>query len=175
MESGIVCGVQDEVDVLVEQWTAAGMSPQVITRLELSKRISRIAGLVERAMKAELADLGLTYAEFDVLAALRRVGAPHRLRPSELSRSLFLTTGGISNVLHRLTADGYVARADDPGDARRRWVHLTEDGVRITDDAMAVSVRVHEEILTGVPVDAVRGAADALRQVLSPIGRRRVR
>ena len=168
-------GVQDEVDALVEQWTAAGMSPQVITRLELSKRISRIAGLVERAVKAELSELGLTYAEFELLAALSRAGAPHRLRPSELSRSLFLTTGGISNVLHRLTAAGYVARADDTGDGRGRWVQLTDDGVRIAGEALAVSVRVHEEILTGVPADAVRGAADALRQVLSPIGRRRVR
>ncbi|WP_291417875.1 MarR family transcriptional regulator [Actinophytocola sp.] len=167
--------MQDEVDALVEQWTAAGMSPQAIARLELTKRISRVGGLVERALKAELAELGLTYAEFDVLVALRRGGAPHRLRPSELSRSLFLTSGGTSNVLQRLAAAGYVERADDTSDARSRWVHLTEAGVRVTDEAMTAAARVHEEILTGVPDAAVRAAADALREVLAVVGRRRVR
>ncbi|HEY0447815.1 MarR family winged helix-turn-helix transcriptional regulator [Actinophytocola sp.] len=175
MVSGTLGDVEDEVDALAEQWTAAGLSPQVIARLELTKRVSRIGGLAERALKAELAGLGLTYAEFDVLAALRRAGAPHRLRPSELARSLFLTSGGTSNVLQRLTAAGYVERADDTGDARSRWVHLTDTGLRVTDKAMAASTRVHEDILAGVPDEAVRAAADALRDVLAVVGRRRVR
>ena len=166
--------MQDEIDGHVERWAAAGMSPQAIARLELSKRIVRIGGLFERAMKAELAELDLTYAEFDVLAALYNAGPLRRLRPSELSKSLLLTSGGTSNVLQRLTAAGYVERADHADDARSRWVHLTEAGVRVTDQAMAASVRVHEDVLTGVPDDAVRAAADALRQVLSVVGRRRV-
>ncbi len=166
---------RDEVDGLVERWTAAGMSPQAVARLELTKRVSRIGGLFERAMKAELAGLGLTYAEFDVLAALHRVGPPHRLRPSDLSKSLFLTSGGTSNVLQRLAAAGYVERADDADDARSRWVHLTDAGVRVTGEAMAASVRVHEDILTGVPDEDVRHAADALRRIVAVTGRRRVR
>ena len=167
--------MRDEVDGLADRWAAAGMSPQVIARLELSKRVSRVGVLFEQAMKAELAALGLTYAEFDVLAALRRGGPPHRLRPSELSRSLFLTSGGTSNVLQRLTTAGYVTREAADDDARSRWVRLTDDGVRVTDKAMAASVRVHEDLLAGVPDDALRQAADALREVLSVIGRRRVR
>lgn len=164
--------MQDDVDGLAEGWRAAGMSSRVIAQLELSKRIARIGGVLEQALKAELADLGLTYAEFDVLAALRRSG---QLKPSELSRSLYLTSGGTSNVLQRLTTVGYVEREADPDDARSRRVRLSDKGTTVTDRAMAMSVRLHEEILGRVPDAAVRQAADALREVLVEVGTRRFR
>jgi hypothetical protein len=46
--------------------------------------------------------------------------------------------------------------------------------MRVTEQAWDVSVRLHEEILTGVSDDTVRDTADALRQVLAIVGRRRV-
>ncbi|MDH2426183.1 MarR family transcriptional regulator [Sphaerisporangium sp. TRM90804] len=167
-------GERDQVDALAAEWEKH-LPPEAVARLELGKRVSRIGVLLEQALKAELAEIGLTYAEFDVLAALRRAGEPYRLRPSELSRSLLLTSGGTSNVLQRLTAAGYVEREADAGDARSRWVRLTERGVRVTERAMAASGRVHEEIMTGIPDEAVRHAADALREILLVLGRRRFR
>jgi DNA-binding MarR family transcriptional regulator len=164
--------VQDDIDGLAEGWRAAGMSPQVIAQLELSKRIARLGGVLEQSLKAELAELGLTYAEFDVLAALRRSGP---LKPSELSRSLYLTSGGTSNVLQRLTTSGYVEREADPDDARSRWVRLSDTGTALADRAMAMSVRLHEEIFGRVPEGSVRQAADALRAVLVEVGTRRFR
>jgi DNA-binding MarR family transcriptional regulator len=163
--------VRDEVDRLADHWVAEGMAAEAIARLELSKRVSRLALRHEQAMKTELAELGLTYAEFDVLAALRRANSP--LRPSELTRSLFLTSGGTSNVLQRLTAAGYVAREANAEDARGRWVRLTPGGEAITDKAMVVSARVHEDLMAGVPPEAVRAAADALREVTARTDRRR--
>ena len=164
--------MQDEVDALAEQWRAGGMSPHVIPQLMLGKRILRISGVLEQAMRVELAELGLTYAEFDVLATLRRGGA---LKPSELSRSLLLTSGGTSNVLQRLTAAGYVEREADTGDARSRWVRLTGSGTAITDRAMVASTRLHEQLLADVPAESVQRAADALREIVLAIGTRRFR
>lgn len=155
--------MQDEVDKLSAGWAAAGMAPAEIARLELSKRVSRLALRHEQAMKVALSELDLTYAEFDVLAALRRAGGP--MRPSELTKSLFLTSGGTSNVLQRLTTAGYVARSTNPDDARGRWVHLTPAGESITDKAMATSTRVHEHLLSGIPDRTIRAAADALREI----------
>ena len=157
--------MRDEVDGLAEKWAADGMAEDAIARLALSKRVARLSLLFEQAMKAELADLGLTYAEFDVLAALRRAGG--RLRPSELARSLYLTSGGTSNVLQRLSAAGYVTREPDESDARGKQVRLTEDGTRVTEKAMAASVEVHESVLAAVPADAIKKAADALRPVVA--------
>ncbi|GAA4587142.1 MarR family transcriptional regulator [Planotetraspora phitsanulokensis] len=151
------------------------MEPHVVAWLELSKRVSRVGGLLEQATRTSIAELGLTYAEFDVLAALRRAGEPYRLKPSELTRSLFLTSGGTSNVLQRLAAAGHIEREADAEDARSRWVRLTEEGLRVTEAALDASVRAHAEVLRDVPEDAVRQAADALREVLLVIGGRRFR
>ncbi|NUT39152.1 MAG: MarR family transcriptional regulator [Thermoactinospora sp.] len=165
---------RDEIDELAAGW-ARSLPPSMVATLELSKRISRIGGLFEQALKAELAELGLTYAEFDVLAALHRAGPPHRMKPSDLAKSLYLTSGGTSNVLQRLASAGYVEREDNPGDARSRWVQLTTDGRHIAAQALDASVRAHGEVVAGVPDEAVRQAADALREVLAIVGKRRFR
>ncbi|MFD0467535.1 MarR family winged helix-turn-helix transcriptional regulator [Nonomuraea thailandensis] len=102
----------DEIDAMVPRWREAGLSSSLIATLELGKRISRLNMLFEQAIKNDLAELGLTYAEFDVLAALLRAPS-RRMRPSELAKSLFLTSGGISNVLQRLSTAGYVEREAD--------------------------------------------------------------
>ncbi|WP_157250296.1 MarR family winged helix-turn-helix transcriptional regulator [Nonomuraea typhae] len=163
---------QDEVDGLVPRWQEAGMPAALIASLEISKRMSRVHMVFDQAMKAELAELGLTTAEFDVLAALARSAPPHRLKPSELSRSLFLTSGGTSNVLQRLAAAGYVERADNPGDARSRWVQLTAEGLRVANLALDGAGRAHAEAMAGVPEPTLRRAADALRELTLALGRR---
>jgi DNA-binding MarR family transcriptional regulator len=166
---------RDEVDALVPIWEGQGLPSDLVTTLELGKRVSRVGWLLEQAVKVELAELGLTYAEFEVLAALLRTGEPYRLRPSELTRSAFLTSGGTSNVLQRLEKAGYVERGSDDGDGRGRWVRLTGEGVRKTRSALAASSRAHREVMTGVPEGTLRDAADALREILLVIGRRRYR
>ncbi|MDQ3786077.1 MAG: MarR family transcriptional regulator [Actinomycetota bacterium] len=155
--------MRDDVDGLAEGWAANGLAPEAIARLALAKRVARLSLVFEQAMKAGLSDLGLTYAEFDVLAALLRAGG--RLRPSELAKSLYLTSGGTSNVLQRLTAAGYVAREQNESDARSRWVHLTDKGTQLTEKAMTMSVEVHERVLAAVPPEAITQAAEALRPI----------
>lgn len=168
-------GRRDEVDELAGAWRRDGLGEDVIAMLEVSKRASRIGALVQQALRGELAELGLTYAEFEVLTVLTRAGKPYRLRPSELTRSAFLTSGGTSNVLQRLQKAGYVEREANTGDARSRFVQLTPEGLRVTTLALDASARAHREAMAGVPAEAVRDAADALRDVLLVIGKRRFR
>ncbi|MBO2446848.1 MarR family transcriptional regulator [Actinomadura barringtoniae] len=165
--------LRDGVDALVPGWERDGLSASLIAITELSKRVAHLNQALEQPLRAELADMGLTYAEFDVLAALRRVGEPYRLKPSELTRSLFLTSGGTSNVLQRLTKAGYVERADNAADARSRWVQLTPEGLHVTMEALKASGAVHEDVMTGIPAPTIRAAADALRELTAVLDRRR--
>ncbi|WP_171074298.1 MarR family winged helix-turn-helix transcriptional regulator [Nonomuraea basaltis] len=165
----------DEIDAMVPRWQEAGMSSSLIATLELGKRITRLHLLFEQVVKAEMAELGLTYAEFDVLMSLSRAAPPYRMKPSELSKALLLTSGGISNVLLRLTAAGYVEREANAGDARSRWVQLTDEGRRVAAAGLEASTRAYAEVTAGIPEETVRHAADALREILSPMGRRRFR
>ena len=164
--------MRDDFDKLAATWRAAGIAPSVVAHLELSKRIMRLSGILEQALKVELAELGLTYAEFDVLAALHRSGP---LKSGELSRSLLLTSGGTSNVIQRLQAAGYVEREVDPEDKRSHWARLSETGAALMDKAMDISVRLHEDVFSRASDAAVNQAVDALRDILVALGPRRMR
>ncbi|MEO3822495.1 MarR family transcriptional regulator [Actinomadura sp. B10D3] len=166
---------RDDIDAVAETWRRDGLSEPLIAMLELGKRAGRIATLLQQALREPLAELGLTYAEFEVLTVLRREGEPYRLRPSELTRSAFLTSGGTSNVLQRLQKAGLVEREANAGDARSRFVQLTDEGLRVTEQALAASGAAHEEAMAGVPPQDVRDAADALREILLVVGKRRFR
>lgn len=127
---------RDDIDAVAETWRRDGLAEPLIAMLELGKRAGRIATLVQQALRGPLAELGLTYAEFEVLTVLRREGEPYRLRPSELTRSAFLTSGGTSNVLQRLQRAGLVEREANAGDARSRFVQLTDEGLRVTEQGL---------------------------------------
>ena len=49
--------------------------------------------------------------EFDMLATLRRAGAPYRLSPTELFSTLIVTSGTMTHRLKRLETRGMVERA----------------------------------------------------------------
>jgi DNA-binding MarR family transcriptional regulator len=161
----------DYVDDVLAAWRRE--LPEIAgVELEVAKRASRLAALLEDAAGPQLAALGITAAEFDVLAALRRAEPPHRLRPSELTATLMRSSGGTSNALRRLEADGLVTREPDPDDRRGSWVQLTADGVRTSEEAVRAAGRAQGALLRRLPDADLRAAADALRTVLLELGDR---
>ena len=134
---------------------------------ELTKRIMFMSGVLDGAMRRELTELGLTPAEFDVLVTLRRSGAPYRMKPNHLARSVMLSTGGTTNVTHRLVARGVVEREDDPDDARSTWLRLTSDGVALAERAVLANAAAHDVLFEGVPAAAVEAATAALRELFA--------
>lgn len=79
---------------------------------------------------------GLTPAEFDVLATLRRSPPPRELTPSDIQRLMVITSGGLTKVMGRLEARGLVSRMHDSADRRVRPVKLTAAGKRLVEKAM---------------------------------------
>src|SRR5262245_49172238 len=124
---------RDRVDEVIEQWRAE--LPEAATvELEIVKRVGRLKAHIDAVFGAVLGDHGLTHAEFDVLATLRRAGAPYALRPGQLAARSMLTTGGTSNILQRLVTGGLVDREPDPSDGRSSWVRLTPLGVERAEE-----------------------------------------
>jgi DNA-binding MarR family transcriptional regulator len=162
---------KDVVDEIAGAW-AAELPGVVGTELELSKRAARLASLLNRPVEAELTRMGLTKAEYDVLAVLRASGSPYRLRPSTLAQRLLLTSGGTSNVLRRLTAAELIDRDPDPNDARSSWVRLSERGVRTAEEVVKAASAAQATALRDVPPEVAGAAIDALRQVLLTLGDR---
>ncbi|WP_043725139.1 MarR family winged helix-turn-helix transcriptional regulator [Kutzneria sp. 744] len=165
--------MRDLVDGILDAWR--GQLPEIAgIELELSKRAARLHTLLSEAAGGQLARFGLTKAEYDVLAVLRSSGQPHRLRPTDLTARLLLSSGGTSNVLRRLVAEGLVTREADPDDARSSWVQLTPTGVDTADAAVLASTEAQRRLLATVPADTARAAADVLREVLVALGDRPV-
>ncbi|MEV5708840.1 MarR family transcriptional regulator [Actinoallomurus sp. NPDC052274] len=159
----------DRVDAMLAAWRAEDPGVATLT-LELTKRVGRLAALCAEAAQRALEEFGVTYAEFDVLATLRRSGRPYRLKPGTLAESSMLTTGGTSNILQRLGAAGLVRREPDPDDRRSTWVCLTPEGLELTNRIVAATGREHEALFGGVTEETGRALADLLREVLLTLG-----
>jgi DNA-binding MarR family transcriptional regulator len=77
-------------------------------------------------------DLPLT--QYEVLLHLE--GAPeHRLRMSELARSVLLSQSGVTRLVDRLEQRGLVVREGCPEDRRVLYARLTPDGARALAEA----------------------------------------
>lgn len=94
------------------------------------------------SMKAKtgqlLRDFDLHYTDLDVLATLRRMGDPFRLTPTELMRSVLLTSGAMTATLRRLEDKALIDRAADETDRRVRTVSLTRSGFDLIEKAIVV-------------------------------------
>ncbi|WP_083958424.1 MarR family winged helix-turn-helix transcriptional regulator [Herbidospora mongoliensis] len=159
----------DRVDEMITRWRTE-LPEAATTELEIVKRSGRLKGKIEEVTARVLGAHGLTYADFDVLATLRREGEPYRLKPSRLSAHVMLTTGGTSNILQRLQSTGLIVREPDPTDGRSSWVRLTPEGVAKSEQLSLETTKAHRELLAPVPPERLRALADLLRDVLIDLG-----
>ncbi len=98
-------------------------------------RLHRLADRLRDELDVEFRRFGLGEGEFDVLAALRRAGAPYELAAGELARHTMVTTGAATKRIDRLEAAGLVSRRVSEEDQRGRVIALTAAGKRVIDDA----------------------------------------
>lgn len=162
---------QDRVDALAASWLAE--SPEVVQdEFKLSKRVARLHALLEEVLLERLRPFGLTKAEYDILSTLRSVGAPYRLRPSELAGRILMTSGGTSNALRRLEERGLLSRDADPADARSSPARLTDAGADLALEALHDVVGAQTALLRpgALSVTGTTDASEALRAVLIALG-----
>ncbi|WP_418275860.1 MarR family winged helix-turn-helix transcriptional regulator [Isoptericola jiangsuensis] len=98
-------------------------------------RLHRLAAHLDDELDTVYGRHGLGFGEFDVLATLRRAGAPYERAPGEIAQHTMVTTGAVTKRLDRLVAAGLVERRPAEGDGRRRVVALTREGLRVIDAA----------------------------------------
>jgi DNA-binding MarR family transcriptional regulator len=123
---------RDHVQYVLEQWRRE--APELDrSPFAVVGRISRLARLLEPELERVFAAHGVSGGEFDVLAALRRAGRPYRLSPTELSRALIVTSGGMTKRLNALESRGLIRRRRDPTDGRSTIVSLTREGKRLVE------------------------------------------
>jgi DNA-binding MarR family transcriptional regulator len=126
----------DDVDRIVDAWQRE--RPDLdFAPLQVLSRLGRVAKHLDRARREAFAASALESWEFDVLAALRRAGAPYELSPTSLLRQTLVSSGTMTNRIDRLTTRGLVERRTDPNDGRGIIVRMTGAGRERVDHAIA--------------------------------------
>lgn len=158
----------DGVDRILDQW--ANERPDLDTEaMGILGRINRTSGAASGAMARTFNSHGITGADFDVLATLRRTGDPYELSPGELSDTLMLTSGGMTSRLKRLEEAGFLARSEDPVDGRARKVTLTVQGLELIDNALDAAVATQTRLLDALPQRRRQQLNDLLREALAAV------
>ena len=137
---------QDHVDRVQAQWRAE--RPEIDTSpMGIIARLHRIADALRGELLTLYREHGLGEGEFDILATLRRSGAPFELTPSELAQQTMVTTGAVSKRLDRLETTGFVTRRENLEDARGRVVALTPQGRDVIDRAYEAHMQNEARLL----------------------------
>src|SRR3954447_16594374 len=124
---------RDGVDDILDAWRRErpDLDPSPIG---IIGRVSRLARELEQRLEPVYREHGLEPGWYDVLAALRRSGPPYRLRPTEFSGALMLTSSGTTKRLDRLEHAGLITRGPDPADRRGTLITLTPKGRELIDN-----------------------------------------
>lgn len=150
----------DHVGRIMAQWhrerPELDVSPQGIIG-----RLHRLAAHLTDELVAVYGRYGLGEGEFDVLATLRRSGAPYELAPGDLAAQTMVSSGAITKRVDRCVEHGWVTRRVSDDDARGRVVALTTSGRELIDAAFEAHM-ANEHRLVGPLGETERARLAAL-------------
>ena len=159
----------DHVDRVLEAWRRE--RPDVDSSpVAIVGRVSRLARALEQGLDTVYARHHLDGALFDVLATLRRQGAPFELRASQLAGQLMLTASGTTKRLDRLARDGLVQREACEDDRRGVMVRLTTKGRRVVDAVYPEHMANEARLVAGLTKAEQRDLARLLRKLTESLG-----
>lgn len=119
--------------------------------MALIGNLAEVAQLVARDHLLPLfAQHGLNRGDFDVLATLRRAGAPYALSPTDLYGASLVTSGAMTGRIDRLEKRGLIERIDNPNDRRSALAKLTDAGFALIDPVMTAHVANEARVLAGL-------------------------
>lgn len=124
------------IEFITQQWRHEH-SELDLSNFLLAIYFMRIGTLVEQSFDRMSLDLcGISGSDMRVLLALRRSGHPYAKRPTDLYRTLLVTSGAITKKIDRLAAIGMVDRKPDPSHGGGFIVHLTKKGLDVVEKAI---------------------------------------
>lgn len=128
---------QDLIDHLIADWQKE--RPDLdCNSMAIVGRLIHLGTLLRGSASDSLLVHKISYTDFDLLATLRRSGAPYRLTPTELTETVLLTSGAMTAALGRLESKKFIKRGKDERDGRVKTVSLLEGGLELIDQIAEV-------------------------------------
>jgi DNA-binding MarR family transcriptional regulator len=126
-----------------------------------------------QALEARSSDhirsLGLTPAQFDVIAAL---GDAPGMTPTQLTNKTLITKGTLTGVVDRLVAKGLLRRTQHQADRRCQFVTLTKKGSRLYQVVVPAHFAYLDRFVAGYSVADHAQAQAVLMRLTNAFGLR---
>lgn len=158
----------DAIDNILEQWKKERPDLDVSPMGPIG-RITRCAMLLEQRLQCAFEAFELNLWQFDMLAALRRSGAPYRLSPTELFSTLMVTSGTMTHRLKQLEKRGLIERLPNQEDARSMLVQLTSQGLELINRAVEKHLENERSILSSLPAETLAQLDTQLSMLLTAL------
>lgn len=127
----------------------------------------RLNDIVSEQTGKMMAQFDLTPAAFEVLVTLRALAPPRQLSPTELYRSILITSGGMTKVLKQLENQGAIERIVDDKDKRSSLVKLTKAGTELAEKSADAVTKAERKLFSqSLSAKDVKDLGEILRHAL---------
>ncbi|WP_029012598.1 MarR family winged helix-turn-helix transcriptional regulator [Niveispirillum irakense] len=140
--------MRDRAGMVAEQWRRERPDIDPFPMVLVGRIVEAAHLIVRDRLTPFFAGHGLQYGEFDVLATLRRAGAPYRLTPTALADTAMISSGGMTGRLDRLEKAGLIERQPHPADRRGVMVCLTPAGLALMEKILEPHVANEKALLS---------------------------
>jgi len=155
----------DAVDHIISQWRRE--KPELeLKAMEVLGRLKRASALQSPKVEKVFLEYGLNQPEFDVLATLRRSGAPYCLAPTALFSTLMVTSGTMTNRMMQLEKKGLIERLPNPEDARSKLVKLSDKGFELIEMVLPHHVQNGLNLIAKLDDNTLKTLNQSLRLLL---------
>jgi MarR family transcriptional regulator for hemolysin len=129
---------------------------------ELAFALKDVARLLRTYSDQRARELGMTSAQWSVLARLQRCEG---VKQNELAEALDLAPITLGRLIDKLTAAGLVERRDDAADRRANRLYLTEEASPTLAKLATLAEDVMGRALAGVDETTIRVMQDGLMTI----------
>lgn len=138
----------DPIELARQHWTRRGWS-DAADGMALVTSIMRTQQEFLARVDNELRPFQLTFARYEVLMLLE-FSQHGRLPLGKIGERLQVHPASVTNVVQRLTDDGFLRRVPNPDDGRSVLATITPAG---TDAATAATEHLNQHVFSNLPLD----------------------
>jgi len=125
--------------------------------------VARACQLMQTVLTRELAGLDIKPPHLDILVNLYRFEG---ISQQELAHKLLVGRSNMSMTLPQMEKRGLIERRGDQKDKRVLRLHLTPEGRRVAEEAMAIQTALIERTLSSTPIEQCHAMADSMERII---------
>ena len=156
---------KDFIDTLLEDWEREAPDLDV-SGMAIIGRVIQLGRKLEQRIQTKLKPFNLNYTDFDLLATLRRSGGEYCLTPTELRRTVILTSGAMTSALDRLETMALIVRLRASADRRSMSAKLTPAGLALVEKLLPLRFKDANDLVSLLAKSQSQTTANALRRML---------